>query len=119
MITKWSEMPLGVLMQLNDINKLPVSDEEKTFMAASLLAGIDYKEFMDLPIPEAREIVAQTDWVRTPPERKKVQKEYKIGTRTYRLFKDVMNITTAQYIDYQGIITQEEFDAKKKQLLGL
>ena len=106
MITKWSEMPLGVLMQMNDINNLPVSDEEKTFMAASLLAGMDYKEFMDLPIPEAREIVAQTDWVRTPPERKKVEKEYKIGTRTYRLFKDIMNITTAQYIDYQGIITQ-------------
>ena len=106
MINNWSEMPLGVLIQMADIDKLPVSDEEKTFMATSLLAGMDYKKFMDLPIPEARELVAKTDWVRTTPAKKKVQKEYKIGSRTYRLFKDIMGITTAQYIDYQAIITQ-------------
>ena len=106
MINNWSEMPLGVLIQMADIDKLPVSDEEKTFMATSLLAGMDYKKFMDLPIPEARELVQKTEWVRTPPQKRKVQKEYKIGTRDYVLHKDMMGITTAQYIDYQGLITQ-------------
>lgn len=103
MIKSWKEMPIGVLQEMDCIGNLHISDEEKTFRAAALLAEMEYEDFLNLSLDEAREIVAQTDWVKTEPKRVKVQKEYQINGHTYYLHKNIMGISTAAYIDFQAI----------------
>lgn len=118
-ISKWSEMPISVLLQINEINGLHASDEEKTFMATAILAGMSYNEFMELPLEDARYLVSQTGWLTTQPERKKVKKEYKIGKHTYVLMKDMMGICTAQYIDYQALITDGNLKDNIAEMMGI
>lgn len=97
-------MPIGVLQQINDIDGLHCSDDEKTFMATALLAGMDYNDFISLPLDEAANLVSQTAFVHYQPRQVKVRKEYQIGRRTYTLFRNIMEITTAQYINFQAIV---------------
>lgn len=108
MITSWSEMPIGMMERIRDISKLHCSDDEKTFKTAALLAGIPYDEFMNLPIDEARDIVADTSFIHIVPEKRRVKRVYHIGTRDYKLFKDFTEMTTAQYIDFQAIVGHED-----------
>lgn len=118
-INKWSEMPISVLLQINEINDLHASDEEKTFMVTAILAGMSYSQFMELPLEEARYLVSQTGWLTTQPEKKKVKKEYKIGKHTYTLMKDMMGISTAAYIDYQALITDGNLKDNIAEMMGI
>lgn len=104
MITKWSEMPIGILQEIDEINGLHISDDEKTFMATALLAGMDYDDFINLSLDEARALVEKASFIQTMPNRVKVKNQYKIGNTTYVLQKDIMGITTAAYIDFQAIL---------------
>lgn len=104
MITKWNEVTIGMLQEIEQINGLHTSDEEKTFMVTALLAGMPYDEFITLPLDEARDLVAQTSFLQTPPEKVKTKKEYRIGENVYVLQKDIMAVSTAQYIDFQAIL---------------
>lgn len=104
MITKWSEVTIGMLQEIDEINGLHISDEEKTLMVTALLAGMDYDELISLPLQKTADLVSQTEFIRTQPERVKVKKEYHIGENTYVLQRDIMGITTAQYINFQSIL---------------
>jgi len=103
MIKGWNEMPVRVLEQINDINSTHWTDDEKTFRTTALLAGIEYEDFLNLPLDQAGNLVAQTSWLREPPKKVKVQKKYQIGSRTYRLNAKMDELTTAQYMDYQAL----------------
>lgn len=103
MIQSWREMPIGILQEINVISQLHISDDEKTFKVTALLNGMDYDDFLSLPLDDARELVAKTDWVRTEPKKVKVRKEYQINGRDYYLNKNILGITTAAYIDFQAI----------------
>lgn len=96
-------MPVRVLEQINDINSTHWTDDEKTFRTTALLAGMEYDKFLDLPLQEAGELVAQTKWIQTPPKKQKIKKKYEIGGRTYRLNAKMDELTTAQYLDYQAL----------------
>lgn len=112
MITSWNEMPIGVLQQVDDINGLHISDEEKTFRATALLAGMDYDEFMNLPLVDSTAMISKTAFVREMPKKVRVRSEYQIGSRRYVLHRNMMDITVAQYINYQAI-----FDKKREDYL--
>lgn len=107
MITSWKDMPIRVLEQINDIDGLHCSDDEKTFKATALLAGMDYDDFLNLPLDDARELVAKTSFVQEQPRKVRTRSEYRIGRRTYCLFRNIMQLTTSQYIDYQALLGQD------------
>lgn len=110
MINSYDEMPIGVMQQILDINGTHMSDDEKTFRVAALLAGIDYEDFLNLSLDDARKIVSQSGWIETPPQKtKKVKKWYVLNGKQYRLQADVENMTTAQYIDFQSIHREDIF----------
>ena len=101
-INGWNEMPIGVLQQIDDINQLHIDAQEKVFKITALLAGIPYDVFLNLPISQSQEMIQATDWLDTPPKKKKIKREYVIDGETYVLFRDMGEMTTAQYIDYQA-----------------
>lgn len=106
-ITGWNEMPVGVLMQIDDINQLHISEQEKDFQTAALLNGLTYDEFLELPISESKELIERTEWIRKAPKPAKVKKEYVLNGQTYTLFRDMGEMTTAQFIDYQAAFKPE------------
>ena len=84
MITSWKELPIGLFMDLSKILRSQISDDEKVFKCAALLKGMDYDDFLDLPIDEARDAVADASFL-------------------YKLMRNTDGMTTAQYLNYQSI----------------
>ena len=104
MITSWKELPIGKFQKIVGINDLKVDDDTKTFMTVALLNDMEYDEFISLPLAKASELVAASSFLYDEPKKVKVRRTYEIGGMTFRMMRNVMDLTTAQYIDYQGIV---------------
>lgn len=103
MITSWKELPIGLFMDLSKILRSQISDDEKVFKCAALLKGMDYDDFLDLPIDEARAAVADASFLYEAPKEAKVKRMYHLGSRDYKLMRNTDGMTTAQYLNYQSI----------------
>lgn len=111
-------MKVSDQLKLKSIGELQVATEdEKNLMVAAHLAGIDYKDLLQMPLEKVREIMDNTDFlVNTAPEPVKARNKYVINGRTYMLFKDPSEMTVAQYIDFQQIY-REGFDKMPAEML--
>lgn len=97
-------MPIGVFKAMAKIHRSQISDDDKVFQTAALLCGMDYDDFLNLPLNESRAIVAQMNFVYTEPKPEKIRRKYQLGTREYKMMKNPDEMTTAQYLNYQSII---------------
>lgn len=104
MITSWNDMPIGVFKAMAKIHRSQISDDDKVFQTAALLCGMDYDDFLNLPLNESRAIVAQMNFVYTEPKPEKIRRKYQLGAREYKMMKNPDEMTTAQYLNYQSII---------------
>ena len=104
MITSWNDMPIGVFKAMAKIHRSQISDDDKVFQTAALLCGMDYDDFLNLPLNESRAIIAQMNFVYTEPKPEKIRRKYQLGTREYKMMKNPDEMTTAQYLNYQSII---------------
>ena len=103
MITSWKEMPIGVFMKISEVNKSDYNDDDKLFHIAALLSDMDYEEFISMPLNESRDIIAKAAFMYNEPKASKMKKTYVIGSRTYRVMRNMDDMTTAQYLNYQSI----------------
>ena len=106
MITSWKDMPLGVYAQVLDINGLHISEDEKIIKITALLAGMKEEELMTMPLVDSKELIAQTHFLYEKPKTHRARRSYKLGKKDYILMRDIYDMTTAQYINYQAIVEQ-------------
>lgn len=104
MITSWNDMPIGVFKAMAKIHRSQISDDDKVFQTAALLCGMEYDDFLNLPLNESRAIVAQMNFVYTEPKPEKIKRKYHLGATEYKMMKNPDEMTTAQYLNYQSII---------------
>lgn len=104
MIESWKEMPIAVFQKVWDIEQLHITEDEKIIKIAALLAGIPEGEFLAMPMDEARGYIAKTHFMYEKPKVRRVSRRYRIGSRNYHLMRNVEELTTAQYINYQGLV---------------
>lgn len=98
-------MPISVFQKIWDIQSLHITEDEKIMKITALLAGIPEEEFFALPLVDARAFVSQTGFMYTEPHTsRRPNKVYNIGQHRYRLMRNVEEMTTAQYINYQAIV---------------
>ena len=96
-------MPIGVFMKISEVNKSDYNDDDKLFHIAALLNNMDYEDFINLPLNESRDIIAKAAFMYNEPKASKMKKTYVIGSRTYRVMRNMDDMTTAQYLNYQSI----------------
>lgn len=106
MITSWKEMSIGTFQRMYDINGLHIDNTEKTFRITALLAGIDYDDFISMPLSDSRKLIEETNFLMAEPKRVRTRSTYRIGKRNYRLMKNMDEMSVAQYINYQAIATR-------------
>ena len=106
MITSWKELPIGLFQEIVGINRLQISDDEKTFMCTALLNGMDYDEFLSLPLAEATELIEKASFIYSEPKKVKVRRKYEIGGMVFKMMRNVNDMTAAQYINYQAIVNR-------------
>lgn len=119
MIDTWDKVDLATHKKLYEIStNIYDSEEDKRFKTAAVLNNITYDEFLEAPITAATQMMAATEFLFTKPKPRKIKREYNLNGRIYCPFKDVSEMTTAQYIDYQSIIV-EKFEEHLIELMSI
>ena len=119
MIDSWDKVDLKTHKKLYEIStNVYDTEEDKRFKTAAYLNGITYEEFLEAPITAATQMMASTAFLYEKPKPVKIKREYTLNGTTYCPFKDVSEMTTAQYIDYQSIIV-EKFEEHLVELMSI
>lgn len=117
--SSWDNITVGDILFMKETEKLQMATEdEKNMMVAARLAGIDYKDFIQLPLSEVRKYMDNTDFLFEKPQPKKARNTYEINGRTYRFLKGADEMTVAQYIDFQAI-QADGFDKRPAEMLAI
>lgn len=103
MIKSWSELPVAKLQEINSVSRNIDDEDTKVLTIAGILADKTYREMMELPLNETTELIRNTSFLYTEPKQKKLRSVYHLNGTDYRIMKNMNDITTAQFIDYQSI----------------
>lgn len=103
MIKSWSELPVAKLQEINSVSRNIDDEDTKVLTIAGILADKTYREMMELPLNETTELIRNTSFLYTEPKQKKLRSVYHLNGTDYRIMKNMNDITTAQFIDYQAI----------------
>lgn len=107
-IKTWSDLPVGMLEQIRVADKEIEDDDTKILTIAGILANKTYKEMLDLPLAETQRLIKNTAFLYQAPEKKKLSSVYHLNGTAYRIMKNINDITTAQFIDYQAIAKESQ-----------
>lgn len=103
----WNSLDLKTYREIYGIiTNAFTPEEDKQFKIAALLGGITYDELLEQPLTATTEMVANTVFLYEKPKPVKIKKEYTLNGRVYVPFKDFLEVTTSQYIDYQAVIVE-------------
>lgn len=105
---EWKDIDLKTFVEVYKITtNVFLPEDDKTLRIAALLNGMTFEEFTELPIPKATELVAQINFLYDRPKPEKIRREYLLNGTKYCPFRDFSEMTLAQYVDYQAVITEK------------
>lgn len=117
-IDEWDKLPVGLLKDIHRITSDETLDEdEKSLQAAAVLARMPYDTLLNLPLDETQMMVARTAFLYEKPKIKKIQKNYNLNGRTYRTLLSMDEMTTAQFIDFNGLMN--DLDERLPEVLSI
>lgn len=102
-IKSWSELPVGKLEEIRAVTKTIKDEDTANITIAGILVDKTYKQMLELPLNEVKRLISNTAFLYEEPKKKKVSSVYLLNGTRYNILKKAENMTTAQYIDYQGI----------------
>ena len=105
--TKYEEMPLRIFNKLTKLEGYDAVDLE--IMLLSILCDCSMTDIMNLSLTEYQRLRQQAQFIADVPKAKaKAPEKLVINGHKYRVCKDLKQITTGQYIDYQSYLKMEE-----------
>lgn len=118
MITSYKELTINQYLGLKDLMADEVGDDLSA--QARLIAYLDNKtedEVLSLSLPEYHKLVQQTGFLMNLPEpSKKAPGTIKVGNYKLKAVTEIAQMTTAQYIDCQNLLSMPD---KEKYLASL
>ena len=115
----WKDLDLKTDWKIYEITSNAFTPEEdKQFKVAALLGGITYDELLEQPLTATTKMVADTAFLYERPKPEFIKREYNLNGRIYTTFKDLSEMTTAQYIDYTAVVT-EKFEEHIIELMSI
>lgn len=104
----WDKVSLGEFIAIDKILKTIVNQDVKILHIIAILTGEKVEHLKELPVATYNALVNSVGFVATKPEANKLKNEYNLSGRIYELKANIPDITTAQYIDYQGVMANDD-----------
>lgn len=109
MISNYNELTLSKFLELRQMDWTDRDEVEMEVETMSILADMSEDDILDMPIMEYRKLAAQANFLTEEPKpASRPPKEITINGRVYTVLKDVKEMTTGQFIDYQSYIKEPE-----------
>lgn len=106
MVDSWEDMSINQFITLNQTIQADIPETYKTVNIISVLTGLSVEEVERMPITVFAKLKNQLDFLNTEIPKVKHEDKYNLNGRIYTLNADISSITTAQYIDYQTYIKE-------------
>lgn len=98
----WNDVKVGQFMKMAALkDKLFEEPDEFTYETIAILNNITLDDVLNMPINDVRKKAEDMVFLNKKPEVSKVKDYYMLNGKKYCVFKDINDITTAQYIDFQ------------------
>lgn len=109
----WEELTFNEVLQIQQIISADINDTYKASNILAVLAGVEVDVIEDLPIHKFSSLLPNIEFLHNDPPKCNHQDTYDINGRKYCLSANITDITTAQYIDYQSYMKEENPDLCK------
>ena len=117
-ITGWNNLPVKYLKSINEINRNEsLSTDDKILNIVALINNISYDEIIALPLDEVKGLIKSCNFLYQAPKPNKYVRNLNLNGKKYEVMKEVTDISTAQFIDYNSLIN--DYDNKFIELLSI
>lgn len=109
MIDNYAKLPIGKYLQLCAIDPT-LPDIDRQVEMVSILTDTPVDDLLNMPVPEYSALAGCTAFLgEEPPQpQERVLKEYRLGGLTLIPVTDIRKMTTAQFIDFQTYIQEQD-----------
>lgn len=108
MVNDWTEITIGQFNELQQILSADIPEDYRTLNCISLLTNESTEFIGSLPLTKFQILCNQLNFITLTIPKVKHKTLYIINGRKYNLRCDVSQISTAQYIDYQSYIKEND-----------
>jgi hypothetical protein len=109
----WEELTLNEVLQIQQIISADIDETYKASNLLSILSGLDVDEIESMPIQQFMKLTPNLEFLKNIPKKRPHTDFYIVGGKKYKLCANIHSITTAQYIDYQQYMKEENPDLVK------
>jgi hypothetical protein len=101
----WNTLPIKYLKLITSIsNDTTLSEDDKILKITALINNISYEELVNLSLEKTTELIKTTNFLYTKPKNNKSVRNLNLNGKDYEIIKDINDISTAQFIDYNSLI---------------
>lgn len=102
----WEDMNISQFIELGQILNADIPETYKTVNIISVLSGVSVEDLENMRLSIFNVLKAQLEFLTTNIPKVKHKNKYVLNGRVYKLDADLSAITTAQYMDYQIYIKE-------------
>lgn len=106
----WDTLPIKYLKEINKIsNNNDINEEDKILRCTALINNISYEELVNKSLDETTELVRGIKFLYNKPKVKRMSvRNLNLNGKEYTIFKDINEISTAQFIDFNSLMGDYE-----------
>ena len=97
--TEWSEVSLSQYIKIVEISAIDMDSLDRNVKYLSILTGEEESVFLNMSLPQVKEVVRHIKFIYTKPGGNKLRKSYKIKGTKYLVNYEINTLTGGEYID--------------------
>lgn len=111
MINNYKDLTIAKFQELHSVEWEGMEEIDMQVTMIAILNDMTEDEVLMLPLTEYSKLAAQTAFLQNPPmPRRRTPNKIIINGREYVLVKDISEMSTGQYIDYNQYLTSGDID---------
>ena len=111
MINNYKDLTIAKFQELHSVEWEGMEEIDMQVTMIAILNDMTEDEVLMLPLTEYSKLAAQTAFLQNPPmPSRRTPNKIKINGREYVLVKDISEMSTGQYIDYNQYLTSGDID---------
>lgn len=96
----WADISIGQFQKIYDLQSRNLEEDALAFEVLAVVENTTVEAIMNMPITEAREKMENIQFLYTKPRTGLIKGSYMLGGKKYRVFTNMNDFTTGQYIDF-------------------
>lgn len=113
----WADISIGQFQRIYELQGRNLEEDVLAFETLAVVENTTVEAIMDMPITATKEMMADIQFLYTKPRTGLIKGSYNLGGRKYRVFTNMNEFTTAQYIDFNTL--NKDYDKHLAQFLSI